>query len=590
MDQLKLPITIWGFFWYFIKKQKKGFFILLLTMGCWALQESVYPYFIGLLIDKASEYNGEKSLFFSYLAPTLITAGSVVLFIEFNYRVFDYLSAKIYPKYMADVRSAMYNYVLGHSHQYFSENFAGTIASKIARMPEGAQRIVDLVITMFFPIILSFIFSAVVLARTSPIFALIVTAWFVLHVGFTFLFARKSKELAITHSHKITKLNGKIVDCLGNIVNVRLFSRYDYEREYYARGQQEEYDAYNKSMIFNANIKLFLAVFTLTFMFSMVGGALYCYNNDIITIGDLALVLSYQSLIGLVWMMGMEIVSFYELTGNCSEALNIINRAHDIRDTPDARRLKITDGSIVFDHVTFNYARNNNVFKDKSITIKAKEKVGLVGFSGSGKTTFVNLILRYFDINNGKILIDGQDITKVTQDSLRRSISLIPQESMLFHRSLIENIRYGKIDATDDEVVEAAKRAHAHEFILKLSDKYYTMVGERGMKLSGGQRQRIAIARAILKDAPILILDEATSALDSVTEKEIQESLDGLMQGKTVMVIAHRLSTLLNMDRILVFDKGTIVEDGSHQELIDKEGHYAKLWNMQAGGFLPCDL
>jgi ATP-binding cassette subfamily B protein len=258
----------------------------------------------------------------------------------------------------------------------------------------------------------------------------------------------------------------------------------------------------------------------------------------------------------------------------------------DLTDATDAKDIHIIKGEIQFDHVSFTYKNTKTLFKDKSVTISPGQKVGLVGYSGGGKTTFVNLILRLYDVDNGCIQIDGQDIATVTQDSLRAHIGMIPQDSSLFHRSLMENIRYGRTDATDDEVIEAAKRAHAHEFIEQLPEGYASLVGERGIKLSGGQRQRIAIARAMLKNAPILILDEATSALDSVTEHVIQVAITDLMQGKTSLVIAHRLSTLLHMDRILVFDKGKIVEDGTHSELLAKAGLYKTLWDAQVGGFL----
>lgn len=249
--------------------------------------------------------------------------------------------------------------------------------------------------------------------------------------------------------------------------------------------------------------------------------------------------------------------------------------------------MNCTRGKIVFDRVKFHYKGTEPLFRDKSVEIAAGQKVGLVGYSGGGKTTFANLILRLYNVTGGAILIDGQDIREVTQDSLRENIAMIPQDTSLFHRSLTENIRYGRINATDDEVIEAAKKAHAHEFISRLPQGYDSLVGERGIKLSGGQRQRIAIARAILKNAPILILDEATSQLDSVTENLIQESLRELMQNKTAIVIAHRLSTLLYMDRILVFDKGRIVADGSHDELLARGRLYKNLWNAQVGGFLP---
>lgn len=260
---------------------------------------------------------------------------------------------------------------------------------------------------------------------------------------------------------------------------------------------------------------------------------------------------------------------------------------HDIVDAPNAQPLRVTHNKIEFENVSFSYNINNPLFKNINLVIESGKKVRFVGFSGSGKTTCVNLILRFFDVTSGRILIDNQNIAHVTQNSLHQSIAMIPQDTSLFHRSLIENIRYGRLDATDAEVIDAAKRAHCHEFINQLPDGYYSLVGERGIKLSGGQRQRIAIARAILKQAPILLLDEATSALDSVTEKCIQEGLHTLMQGSTTIVIAHRLSTLAEMDRILIFDKGEIIEDGNHTELLKANGHYAKMWKMQAGGFLP---
>ena len=249
--------------------------------------------------------------------------------------------------------------------------------------------------------------------------------------------------------------------------------------------------------------------------------------------------------------------------------------------------MQIRQGSIHFNDVSFTYPEGLSVFNHLEVTIEPRQHVGLVGFSGSGKSTFVNLILRLFEPTDGRIEIDQQNILDVTQDSLRENISMIPQDPQLFHRSLMENIRYGRLEATDEEVIAAAEAAHADEFIRQTEQGYDSLVGERGVKLSGGQRQRIAIARAILKDAPILILDEATSSLDSITEKHIQAGLEYLMQGRTVVVVAHRLSTVAHMDRILVFDQGEIVEDGSHADLLKRDGHYARLWNMQAGGFLP---
>jgi ATP-binding cassette subfamily B protein len=285
--------------------------------------------------------------------------------------------------------------------------------------------------------------------------------------------------------------------------------------------------------------------------------------------------------------LSRSFLEFFEYLGNISDGVAVFVQPHEIVDKHEASVLKVDRGEIAFNDVKFIYKEGLQVFEDLDVTIESKQQVGLVGFSGSGKSTFVNLILRLFEPQSGAIEIDGQNILDVTQDSLRESVSMIPQDPQLFHRSLMENIRYGRLDASDDEVIEAAKKAHAHEFILQTEKQYDSLVGERGVKLSGGQRQRVAIARAILKNAPILILDEATSALDSVTEKKIQLGLDNLMKGRTVVVVAHRLSTISHMDRILVFDQGRIIEDGSHQQLLVRDGHYARLWNMQAGGFLP---
>ena len=288
----------------------------------------------------------------------------------------------------------------------------------------------------------------------------------------------------------------------------------------------------------------------------------------------------------MMWFTMSEVDEFNKAIGRCKQSLMSLMLPLEILDKPNATIMNCTHGKITFNNVKFHYKGTEPLFQNKSIEIKAGQKVGLVGYSGGGKSTFVNLILRLYDVTDGAILIDGQDIRDVTQDSLRGSIAMIPQDPSLFHRSLMDNIRYGRIDATDEEVISAAIKAHAHEFIEKLSQSYDSLVGERGVKLSGGQRQRIAIARAILKNAPILILDEATSQLDSVTESGIQESLWELMQDKTTIVIAHRLSTLLHMDRILVFDQGVIVEDGTHAELLANNGLYRNLWDAQVGGFL----
>ena len=314
---------------------------------------------------------------------------------------------------------------------------------------------------------------------------------------------------------------------------------------------------------------------------------IYLQNNNLITSGDFALVFMLNfRMFDKLHELSDQLREFVANWGTVDQALTILDMAPEVQDEKLAQSIIVKQGEIVFKNVQFCYKESEPLFQNKSITIKPGQKIGLVGYSGGGKSTFVNLILRLYDVTLGSILIDGQDIRNVTQDSLHAAIGMIPQDPSLFHRSLMENIRYGRVNATDEEVIEAAKRAHAHDFISKLPQQYEALVGERGIKLSGGQRQRIAIARAILKNAPILILDEATSQLDSITENDIQDSLWELMQDKTTIIIAHRLSTLLHMDRILVFDQGVIIEDDTHSELLAKSGLYKILWNAQVGGFL----
>lgn len=310
-------------------------------------------------------------------------------------------------------------------------------------------------------------------------------------------------------------------------------------------------------------------------------------KNGSITVGDFALILSLNMTIAdQLSALAQDFSQFNEHLGKVEQGISIITLPHEIKDKVGAETLVVQKGEICFENVMFQYKESKILFSNKKILIKAGEKIGLVGHSGSGKTTFVNLILRLFDVHSGKILIDGKNIIDVTQDSLREAIGIVPQDTPLFHRNLMENIRYGKLDATDEDVITAAKKAHAYDFITNLPQGFKSMVGERGTKLSGGQRQRIAIARVMLKNPPILIFDEATSALDSVTEAEIQDSLWDLMQNRTTIVVAHRLSTLQWMDRILVFDKGTILEEGTHSQLLENEGVYKTLWDTQVGSLI----
>ncbi|MEK6734474.1 MAG: ABC transporter ATP-binding protein, partial [Pseudomonadota bacterium] len=412
--------------------------------------------------------------------------------------------------------------------------------------------------------------------------------WIIFFVTISFAMSKKLSMLSDIQASSESRVVGELVDSLSNHNNMRIFAQNAYEKSRMIPHFEKQREAYRNNYFYafimhsvQGGLIAILMGFSAYWLVSL-------YSKGLVTIGDFVLILGLSMETAHIMWWTMSIVDeFNRAVGKCKQSLTSLIDPLEIQDKEDATSLNCSKGEIVFDKVKFHYKGTNPLFQDKSITIKAGQKVGLVGYSGSGKSTFVNLILRLYEINEGGILIDNQDIKSVTQESLRKNIAMIPQDPTLFHRSIIENIAYGKIDATKQEIIKAAKKAHADEFIIKLPDGYNSLVGERGVKLSGGQRQRISISRAILKNAPILILDEATSQLDSITESYIQESLFELMENKTTLIIAHRLSTLLHMDRILVFDQGKIVQDGSHKELLSKQDLYKTMWNAQVGGFLP---
>jgi ATP-binding cassette subfamily B protein len=390
------------------------------------------------------------------------------------------------------------------------------------------------------------------------------------------------------YAEKETVLSGRVVDSVSNAFTVRVFARRLYEIKYIQKALAVLNKVFKSKESFLLRLHIFQGLSLTAMLGFMLWALLSLRLKGLVSVGDFALILGVSIEVGYMTWWGLEQVDeLNKSVGKCQQSLKVLFAPHKVEDKPSSSALIVKKGQITFDSVDFNYASSSLLFSNLSITIAAHSKVGLVGYSGGGKSTFVNLILRLYDIQKGEILIDGQNIREVTQDSLRASIGLIPQESTLFHRSLLENLRYAQPNATMEEVIKAAKQAQAHEFIMKLPHGYQSLVGERGTKLSGGQRQRVAIARAILKDAPILILDEATSQLDSVTEIELQKALRNLMKHKTTLVIAHRLSTLGQMDRILVFEHGRIVQDGSHAQLVREEGLYKRLWEAQVEGILP---
>jgi ATP-binding cassette subfamily B protein len=587
---MNLPKTASSFINHFVKRQWFAFSIIFLAAISWSVNDILFPYFIKLIVDILHDYHGPKAEVYSALSSPLIWLLAFWLGTEIWLRLQGVAMIYTLPRFRAQIREQVYNYVKLHSHEYFANNFAGSIAKKIADLPNSCQSVIEVLSYSFIPTIIGILLAMVLMWLTQPIFAVILFVWFCVHLILTFYFMRKGNLKWEIHSESAAALSGKIVDSFSNILSVRLFARTDFESNYLKRFQQDEINK-AKSAMWSIEIMRFCQGIAGFFMISaMLFVLVHGWTEGWVTLGDFAQIgMQAFWLLGMVWYMSYQMTVFAREMGVITNSLSLITKGHDIVDAPGAQALKISHGEISFKDVNFSYRQKHTVFKNLLVTIKAGQKIGLVGFSGSGKTTFVNLILRFYDLNKGQIFIDGQDISMVQQNSLRAQIAMIPQDPALFHRSIIENIRYGRLDATDKEVIAAAEWANCAEFIEKLPEKYHAMVGDRGVKISGGQRQRIAGARAILNNAPILILDEATSALDSVTENLIQEGLHHVMSNRTTIVVAHRLSTLADMDRILVFDKGHIIEDGTQEELLNMNGHFAMLWNMQINGFLLDD-
>lgn len=583
--------TLFGFIVFFAKKQWVKFLLILTFWLAWPIDQTIFPLLFGKIIDNFSTYIGLREMAWPVLKGPILSAFALWIGIETCFRLGGFLIATTFPKLEKQIRMYIFSYVHNHSHTFFSNQFAGNIASKISDMVENVNQILQLSLTVFFPTFVAVIISSFIFYTLNPFFATVILGWACIHIGIGITYASRCAYYSHIHSETRSQLNGRIVDSLTNYFSVKIFANKKYELQYINSLQKAEQKQNTQQIMYIEKVRLVLGILTLLGPgLTLNGYAYWCWTQHLITVGDIVIIFNTSwNIIMMLWWSSIELPNFFKQVGICKQALTLLQEPITLLDAPYAQKLKVSHGKIQFQKVQFQYGHTTPLFCDKSVTLQPGQKIGLVGYSGSGKTTFVNLILRLFDIQKGRILIDNQNIAEVTQESLRQAITLIPQDPSLFHRSLMENIRYGRPEASDEEVVEAAKRAHAHEFITSLPEGYHAQVGERGIKLSGGQRQRIAIARAILKNAPILILDEATSALDSFTENQIQESLASLMKDKTTLVIAHRLSTLLNMDRILVFDRGKIVEDGTHLSLLTRKGLYYSLWTAQVGGFLPND-
>jgi ATP-binding cassette subfamily B protein len=502
-------------------------------------------------------------------------------------RTADYLHPYAQSNVMKSLYDDAFARIEQHSYSFFANTFIGSLVTKTKRFVDSFETIHDVFVFHIWFSGISVISALVVLYVAAPLFAYILLAWLAVFIMGSWFFVRAIIARDTEYARNKSRVTGALADAFTNVLNIKMFARRIFEHDIFARVTTREESSRRRAWFMQTHQIVFQATLIAGIELVCMFLAVRLWVAGSITLGTVTLIQTYLLLLfDVVWNIGRNTTRFINAVADAQEAIEIFETPIPITDPEVPEVVRIDQGAITFSKVSFAYNDKNTVFDNLSLAIPAGQRVGLVGHSGAGKTTITKLLLRFSDVTGGSITIDGQDIRAITQDDLRRHISYVPQEPILFHRSLRENIAYGKPDATLQEVQRAAQRAHAHDFIERLSEGYDTLVGERGVKLSGGERQRVAIARAMLKDAPILILDEATSSLDSISERYIQQGFDELMKGRTTLVVAHRLSTIVRMDRILVFDQGTIVEDGTHDELLKKGGVYATLWKEQSVGFI----
>ena len=505
-----------------------------------------------------------------------------------GYRVATFVENRFLTSVCAILRQQAFDSLIRHSYSFFSNNFTGSLVQRVNRLARAFDRLTDKVIWNIVPLLIKIIGVGVVLYIFKPFVAGIMLGWALLFIFFNYAVSRWKLKYDIKVAEADSRTTGVLADTITNHHSIQLFTQINSESRFFKEVTGAQAATHKISLDISAFVEAGQALLIFLIEFVVFYLAIGYWTENIVTVGFFVLLQAY--ILGLthrLWEFSRVVRDIYESYADAKEMVEIMTLPYEIRDLKDARTLKVSLGALEFKNVSFSFNQTRGVLEDFNLAIRHGEKVGLVGPSGAGKSTIVKLLLRLHEPAKGSIAIDGSDIRDVTLDSLRGNIALVPQDTMLFHRTLMENIRYGREGASDEEVMHAAKLAHCDEFVENLSSGFNTYVGERGIKLSGGERQRVAIARAILKNAPILILDEATSSLDSHSEILIQDALDALMKGKTVVVIAHRLSTIRKMDRIIVVNEGKIVEAGDHNTLLLNEGGlYKKLWTLQAGGFI----
>jgi len=597
------PPGLIAFYWHFAR-QAKGLFAGLFAAGfALALLDSLIPVFMGRIVTLITS-NRPETLFATFW-PLLAGMALVLLVLRPLALTMQNIMANqaIAANVTTLIRWQSHWHVVRQSWTFFQNDFAGRIANRVMQTGPAIRESLVALMTAVWYILVYGTSAVLLLSAADRWLALPILIWFAGYLAMLRLFVPRMRDRSKIMSESRSLVTGRIVDSYTNILTVKLFARAWQEDAYVREALDQHTGRFHASLRLNTLFGLSLSLLNALMVTGTGALALVLWTRGQVAVGTVAMALPLAwQIINISGWVAWQVTAIFENIGVVQEGMMTIARPITLVDRPHAAELKVSRGEIAFENVRFHYGRAastgedgrvrpNAVLEDFSLKVAPGEKIGLVGRSGAGKSTVVNLLLRFFDLEGGRILIDGQDIAAVTQESLRAQISVVTQDTSLLHRSICDNIRYGHPEASDAEVIAAAKLAHAHEFILDLVDwkerrGYDAEVGERGVKLSGGQRQRVAIARVILRNAPVLVLDEATSALDSEIEAAIQSSLDTLMAGKTVIAIAHRLSTIARMDRLVVLDRGHIVEQGSHAALLRHEGHYAALWRRQSGGFL----
>ena len=590
------PESIAAFYWHYIKPVWRPFAVLLVVGFLGSLIEVMMMAFVGNLVDMMAAAASPRTFFSENAAMLLFMAFVALIARPAVSTAHDLVKNQmINPAVTTRIRWQTHTYVLRQSLAFFQNDFAGRIANRIMQTGASLRESVVQAVDAIWYMAVHVVGALVIFWEADARLVLPLLVWIALYAVVIRVFVPRIQRLSTEASEARSWLTGRVVDSFTNILTVKLFAHAEREEAYAREAMQAHLERHQASLRNLTIMELVLYTLNGALLVSIAGLALWLWSYEAVSMGAItvAMTLSIRIIAMSGWIL-FTVAGIFENIGVVHEGMQTIARDYEVVDRPGARALVVPKGEIRFEDVRFHYGKVQSVIEEASLTIRPGEKVGLVGRSGAGKSTLVNLLLRFYDVEGGRILIDGQDIAGVTQESLRASIGLVTQDTSLLHRSVMDNILYGRPGAGAPEAMAAARRAHAHEFILGLEDLngrrgYDAHVGERGVKLSGGQRQRIAIARVLLKNAPILVLDEATSALDSEVEAAIQESLAELMAGKTVIAIAHRLSTIAAMDRLIVMDGGRIVEQGSHTELLRRGGLYARLWARQSGGFLTED-